>query len=444
LGTSSVKEGQVLQKLARTYHLLGNYPAAQKIYQNLLENSTESVAKDSITFEQAILLLKLGDEEKAIKQFLKISDRFPGSPLGQQGQARAGHISFSMNDYEKSLHIYGSIITNHGSNDSLVYGQYALALFRTENVAAALKAAKDFTQRFDKSWQPRFELEAADYYKKTNQYKKALKTYKKVEQANSPLASEAAYNAVMLLWNRNKMDPSEEGAAQAIESLNRFVKNYPNSEQISAIYLHIAKYQYSLRNYLQAAGAYKQVIKAPKATSNLVEEAIWLLLKSYLAAHEYESAHQVANQILKDFPDHSHLPDVRLELGVILKEKGQYREAIRHFASLLEQQFLTPNDASEARFYVGESYQNLGDYRKAIEAFYKVSYHGADGSSQWITSADFQRAKCHESLSEYPTAIAIYERIIQREGGSTPQGEMANEQVQILRQRLDKLNLEEL
>jgi TolA-binding protein len=444
LGTSGVKEGQVLQKLARTYHLLGNYPAAQKTYEKLLENATESVAKDSITFEQAILLLKLGDEEKSIKQFLKISDRFPESPLGQQGQARAGHISFSMNDYEKSLNIYGSIITNRGSNDSLVYGQYAIALFRTENVAAALKAAKDFTQRFDESWQPRFQLEAANYYKKTNQYKKALKTYKKVEQADSPLASEAAYNAVMLLWNRNKMDPSEEGTAQAIESLNRFVKNYPNSKQISAVYLHIANYQYSLRNYLQAAGAYKQVIKAPKATSNLIEEAIWLLLKSYLAAHEYETAHQVANQILKDFPDHSHLPDVRLELGVILKEKGQYREAIRHFASLLEQQFLTSNDASEARFYVGESYQNLGDYRKAIEAFYKVSYHGADGSSQWITSADFQRAKCHESLSEYPTAIAIYERIIQREGGNTPQGEMANEQVQILRQRSDKLNLEEL
>ena len=110
----------------------------------------------------------------------------------------------------------------------------------------------------------------------------------------------------------------------------------------------------------------------------------------------------------------------------------------------LEQQFLTSNDASEARFYVGESYQNLGDYRKAIEAFYKVSYHGANGSSQWITSADFQRAKCHESLSEYPTAIAIYKRITQREGGSTPQGEMANEQVRILRRRLDKLNLEEL
>ncbi|MEE3235244.1 MAG: tetratricopeptide repeat protein [Candidatus Latescibacterota bacterium] len=444
--TNSVKEGQVLQKLARSYHLSDNYTAAKQTYNYLLENAPESAATDSIAFEIAILLLKLGDEEQSINQFLKISEQFPESPLGQQGLARAGHISFAMNDYNKSLDIYKSIITNHGSNDSLVYGQYTIALFRTKNVTTAHRAAKDFKQRFDESWQPRFELEAANYYKKTNQYAKALKTYKKVEQTDSPLASEAAYNAAMLLWDRNKKDPSEESTALALESLNRFVKNYPNSKQLSAVFLHIANHQYSLRNYLQAAGAYKQVIKATTTSSDLdlVEEAVWLLLKSYLAAHEYETAHQVANQILKDFPNHSNLSNIRLELGVILKEKGQYREAIQHFTSLLDQQFLTSNDASEARFYVGESYQNLGEYRKAIEAYYKVSYHGSAGSSQWITSADFQRAKCHESLSEYTTAIVIYDRIVQREGGSTPQGEMANEQVQILRHRLDQINSEEL
>ena len=80
----------------------------------------------------------------------------------------------------------------------------------------------------------------------------------------------------------------------------------------------------------------------------------------------------------------------------------------------MNEQQLDANDASEARFYVGESYQNMGEYRKAIEAYYKVSYHGAGGFSQWITSADFQRAKCHESMGEYATAIAVYERIVQR------------------------------
>ena len=429
----------IIHKLARSYHLSGNYTSAQKTYTTLIENASEYASKDSIIFEQAILFLKLGDEENSINTFLSIHEQFPKSTLGKQGLARAGHISFSLKDYNRSITIYESLISSESIYDTLTYGQYAIALFRTENIGAALKATKTFKQRFDSSWQTRFELEAANYYKRNNQYDRALKTYKKVEQAKSPLASEAAYEAVMLVWNRNKMDPSEDGTEKAIKSLNHFVKKYPNSRQIPAIFLHIANYQYSLRRYLQAAGAYKQVLSHPDASSDLVQEAIWLLLKSYLAAHEYESAHQVADKILEEFPDHPNLLDVRLELGIILKEKGLYRDAIQHFDSQLNQHVLTANDASEARFYIGQSYQNLGEYRKAIEAYYKVSYHGANGSSQWITSADFQRAKCHESLSEYTTAIVIYDRIIQREGGNSPQGEMANEQVQKLRVVLEKL-----
>ena len=119
-----------------------------------------------------------------------------------------------------------------------------------------------------------------------------------------------------------------------------------------------------------------------------------------------------------------------------LDKRKQISLAFKHFEALLDEQQLDANGASEARFYVGESFQNMGEYRKAIEAYYKVSYHGAGGFSQWITSADFQRAKCHESIGEYATAIAVYERIVQREGGSTPQGEMAQEQIVFLRRRI--------
>jgi len=82
----------------------------------------------------------------------------------------------------------------------------------------------------------------------------------------------------------------------------------------------------------------------------------------------------------------------------------------------------------------------MGEYRKAIEAYYKVSYHGAEGFSQWITSADFQRARCHQSLGEHATAITVYERIVRREGGQSPQGEMAQEQIVALRRSLGNRN----
>ena len=82
----------------------------------------------------------------------------------------------------------------------------------------------------------------------------------------------------------------------------------------------------------------------------------------------------------------------------------------------------------------------MGEYRKAIQAYYKVSYHGSEGLSMWITSADFQRARCHESLGEDATAMTIYERIARREGGQSPQGQLARERIEILRHKLETLN----
>jgi TolA-binding protein len=433
--------GQVRRQLARAYHHMGQYSTALQTYRRLLDEEPNTTARDSIYFDQAVLMVQLRQEDEAVRQFLQVRDEFPQSPLADEAVVRAGHIAFALENYADAQRIYQPLLEK-GVQDSLVYGQYALALFRLQRIDEGRKAAKRYDKYLgkDTAWDQRFLLEEGRYYQRNKNYEKALKAFRDVEKKGGTEAAEGAYREAVTLWEQNAAAPSEEGAARALEALARFVQKYPASPQRADAYLRLANYQYALHNYLQAAGAYKRTLDTPGVDVELAREAIWKLLQSYQGAHEYEAAHQVAEQLLRDFPDHPRTLSARLELGVILKEKGQYAQAIGHFEALLAQQRLDANDASEARFYIGEAYQNMGEYRKAIEAYYKVSYHGAGGFSQWITSADFQRAKCHESMGEYATAITVYERIVQREGGSTPQGEMAREQITALRRRLGQLN----
>lgn len=433
--------GRVRRQLARAYHHMGLYGPALQTYRRLVDDETEAAARDSIYFDQAVLLVRLGQEDEAVRQFLAVRDAFPDAPLADQAGARAGHIAFALEQYDEAQRIYAPLLEKDVP-DSLVYGQYALALFRLQRIEEGRKAAKRYAKHMGNKaeWDQRFLLEEGRYYQRKKEYDKALKAFRDVVKKGGSAASEGAYYAAEALWQQNAAAPSEEGAARALEALVRFVQDYPDTPQSADAYLRLANYQFALHNYLQAAGAYKRVLDAPSAKREAAREAIWKLLQSYQGAHEYEAAHGVADQLLRDFPDHPRQLEARLELGVILKEKGQYAQAINHFETLLNEQRLDANDASEARFYVGESYQNMGEYRKAIEAYYKVSYHGAGGFSQWITSADFQRAKCHESMGEFATAIAVYERIVQREGGGTPQGEMAQEQIAALRRRVGRLN----
>ncbi len=435
--TTTDDGGRILRRIAQAYHRLGHHGEALEAYRQVLTDG-EDAGLDSIYFAQAVLQLQLGQEDEAFRLFQQVRKEFASGDLAVEASTRAGHIAFVRERYATAYQIYQPLLKH--SEDPLVHGQAVLVLFRLKRLEEGRKAGKNFTKRFKDAteWNQRFQLEEGQYYLRAGNYKKALAAFQKIKEGE--WADDGAFRVATTLWMQNKAAPSEEGAARALEAVSRFVQEHPTSPHAADAYLRLGDYQYSLHNYLQAAGAYKRVLDAPQVARDSAQDAVWKLLKSYQGAHEYEAAHQVVNQLMHQYPEHPKTVAAQLELGIILKDKGHYPQAIEQFDELLSQQLLEANSASEARFYIGESYQNMGEYRKAIEAYYKVSYHGAEGFSQWITSADFQRARCHQSLGEHATAITVYERIVRREGGQSPQGEMAQEQIVALRRSLGNRN----
>ncbi len=438
--TVSDDRGPILRRIGRAYHHLNRYGEAMETYRQILAEEPNPAGLDSIYFAQAVLQLKLGQEDDALRLFRKVSQESASSGLATEASARAGHVAFARQQYNQAYQLYQPLLKQ--SEDILIHGQAVLALFRLKRIEEGRKAAKRFAKRFkeETAWRQHFRVEEGNYYLQAGNYKKAYELFQEVEKQGGMWADDGAYWMAITLWKRNKATPSEEGAMFALEAISRFVREYPTSPQVADAYLRLGDYHFSLHNFLQAAGAYKHAWDAPEVSSDQAQDAMWKLIKSYQSAHEYEAAHQVADQLLSQYPEHPKAIEVQLELGIILKNKGQYAQAIEQLDELLSQQLLNGNSASEARFYIGESYQNMGEYRKAIQAYYKVSYHGSQGLSMWITSADFQRARCHESLGEHATAMTIYERITRREGGQSPQGQLARERIDALRRQLETFN----
>ena len=438
--TISDDRGPILRRIGRAYHHLDRYGEAMETYRQILAEEPNPAGLDSIYFAQAVLQLRLGQEDESLRLFRKVGQEFASGGLAAEASARAGHIAFAQQQYKQAYQLYQPLLEQ--SEDILIHGQAVLALFRLKRLEEGRKAAKQFAKRFkeETEWRQHFSIEEGKYYLQAGNHKKAYETFQEVEEQGGAWADDGAYWMAITLWKRNRAAPSEEGAAYALEAISRFVRQYPTSPQTVDAYLRLGDYHFSLRNFLQAAGAYKHTLAAPEISSEQIQNALWKLLKSYQKAHEYEAAHQIASQLLSQYPDNPKAVEIQLELGIILKNKGQYAQAIEQLEDLLSQQLLDGNGASQARFYIGESYQNTGEYRKAIQAYYKVSYHGSEGLSMWITSADFQRARCHESLGEDATAMTIYERIARREGGQSPQGQEARERIEILRHKLETLN----
>ena len=427
-------QGQIRRRLAQAYHRHQDFEAALRIYHSVHEEILQPAALDSILLDQASVLVQLNRSEEAIKLYLRIRQKFANSPLARQATKQAAHLYFTEGKYTAAYNTYQPLLDK--TTDPQAYGEAILALFRTQRLTEGRKETKAFTKQFpdEKTWPPRLRLEEGQYYLKRQAFDKALKIFNTLAKSKDPNAANGSYYRALTLEAQNTADPSEERWGRALEALTSFVKRYPSSLHTADVHLRLGDYFYQTsRSYLQAAGSYKAVVDNRTATPQARQQAIWMLLRSYEKAYEYDAAHRTAERLLKEFPDHPKARNTRLTIGILLTEKGQYAQAINHLGEILE--WAKGDQASEAYFYLGLAYQNLGDYRKAIETYYRISYYGAESSTGWITSADFQRAQCHEALQETASALSIYQRIMNREGRKSPFGASAQERIAFLQQR---------
>jgi TolA-binding protein len=360
---------------------------------------------------------------------------WPDRPLATAAAVQAGNLYFELERYADAYQAFAPVLKLEP--DETTHARAVLALFRDARTAEAERATKKFRKQFGRksSWLELFQLEEAQYLLAAESFDAALKIFREVAAGGGPWQAEAAYFEATTQWQQHQAAPTEESGPRALQAQIRFVQSFPASPRIFAVHWRLGNHHYGLRAYLLAAAAYKRILEG-SAGKVLKAQAIWQLLDCYTRVYEFDEAHRVALRLLREYPRHDRSQQAQLRIGIILMEKGQYAQAIAQLQKVLE--WARGNDASEARFYIGESYRNMGEYRKAIEAYYRVSFHGSEGFSQWISSADFKRAECHEILNELATAESVYRRIVQREGADSPQGAIAAKRIAQLHQRAEK------
>ena len=434
--------GSLRRRLAAARQQQGDAGTALAIYDRLLAEGGGST--DSLQLARGHLLAGLGRVPEAIAAF----DQIHSGALVPAARLGSANLHFGAAQFEPATAAYAPLLA--GAVDAGTMGRAVVSLYELGRREEADKMAGRQLKRFGKEgvWPYLFRLYQGRHWLQQREYDKARKIFESVAEdaaarpehvdmgpgvpvtmqrmAADP-ASAGAFLAVTAQWEQMRAEPSEEGTANAVQAQANFARQYPDSPFAADVYLRLAGFHLALDNLLPAAGAFRRVVDHPHATTVQKQDAIWQLLKCYTKLFQWDEALRVTQRIQSEFPDHPKSADVQLEIGYILKEMGQHAQAIAFLQKVLE--WAEGEDAAEARFYIGEAYRNTGDYREAIKAFYQVAFHGAGASTQWINSADFERALCYVELGEFDTARSVYQRIIKREGGSTEWGRLARERV---------------
>lgn len=259
-------------------------------------------------------------------------------------------------------------------------------------------------------------VEAAKYHYDQKAYAEAVK-------ALAPFASscdgpgaceEARYVYAVGLMGANRTD-------EAIAATQSFFKEYPMSSWGPELHLKLgnvlvreSRVSESLLHYEEAAETTVDSVTAFLALKNLGV--------AYQDLKRWREAERVWTQILNRFPSSPYVSEAALNIARCKMEYGDYNSAIHAYEQSLP---LLDSEAKARAFYwMGTSYERLGDYQSAVVQFLKVPYL-ASGGGLWVVTAELKAAECYARIDRDDAAREIYNRVMQKYGAGSNWGKLA-------------------
>ncbi|MCA8998097.1 MAG: tetratricopeptide repeat protein, partial [Planctomycetaceae bacterium] len=143
--------------------------------------------------------------------------------------------------------------------------------------------------------------------------------------------------------------------------------------------------------------------------NNLEEWAIVYLGETDFRLNQFSEAKEAFEQSLNKYPNGRLVEDARYGLGRTLVRLGQTDQAIITFEEVASKK--ESRRAPEAMFAIGSTYFDSGEFREAAKAFAQLLEDYP--SSSLVSTAKLNAGYAHFSLKAYQTAITLFEEAAQ-------------------------------
>ena len=182
----------------------------------------------------------------------------------------------------------------------------------------------------------------------------------------------------------------------------------------------------------EAAIHFGEAADAASADSATAYTALRNLAVAEQKLERWKDAEAAWQRLLERFPDADEAPEAALNVARCRMEQGDYQGAIRAYTEAIP----ILDDAARARAYywMGQSHEQLGDWRAAVVDYLRVPYL-ASGSGMWVVTARLKAAECYRKLGRNRAAREIYEKVLRTHGAASNWGRLA-------RKALDALDAE--
>ncbi|MFL5729807.1 MAG: tetratricopeptide repeat protein, partial [Cytophagaceae bacterium] len=430
-----------LIRLADCYYATRDDEQAVNYYNQAINRKSPDI--DYAYFQKGIALGIMEKTEAAKGSLDMVIKQYPNSIYYDDALYQKAQLDLQSSAYVAAIDEFSNIIRNRPNSGYVPYAIQKRAIAYT-NLKRYEEALADYDIIFSQYLNHPVINEAIVGVKdpltgldKLDQLPKYVDAYRNANPESTSLENIDFETAQSLVYS--------EKYTAAVESLNKFNKNYPNSSRNSEVRALLAQSYYRTGDFVNAIPLYKE-LAAEKTSSyttaimrlgemnykqgnfqqaqsyynllqinarNKKERSIaWMgLTESYYNLAQYDSVHVYANLIL----DHGNpAPDASskatLYLGKSAYKKGQNNEAIDYLLRTVNA--AKDENGVEAQYLIGEIQYQEKKYKQSLETLYELNK--TFQYKEWLGKSNLLIADDYIALDEIFQAKATLNAIIEK------------------------------
>ncbi len=461
LTTKAIKEKQEPTALAESLFLQGaSLLKLEKLEQAIkaLQKSNQTDAKWGQADEVLVILAEaqnaLGKKEEAKLTLQKILKEYPNSRFKPQVEFRLGQILSSMNDFDRAIIAYDSVLNSSKDKSLIEYSSYgkAFILIQKEQYGPALQLLepiasdtredgvgyearvakaiclrqlgkpKDAVQvlkqllntKLPAEQKPKALYELGLAYSALEQVGLAIESFESLIASHPQFAMlDKAYYE--LAWAYK----SQKSLEKANEIFQTMAAKYPESPLAAEAFFHVGQAEYDNSKYDRAIKAYT-VAATRSVDANLQEKSLYKLGWAFFQQKQYDQAIEQFKKQSKEFPKGTLSIDSSFMIAECLLKQEKYADAWPQYESTRRgiEAFVDPNGVSDqvtALVYLhgaqaARELKKWSEVESWIDAMNKKV-----PSSPFLPMAKYELAYARQNLKRTTEAVQLYSEVAEEQ-----------------------------
>ncbi|MBX7158089.1 MAG: tetratricopeptide repeat protein [Verrucomicrobiae bacterium] len=314
-------------QLAWSYLFLSQDQQAIKTFESFLEQFPQSPYASESRWQIALAQERLGQLEPALIQLENLLTHYPKSPEAEKALLRKGILLHQQKKFVESLQTLSAFLDQYQNSTNAPTAQFYRGLNAFEQkdypvAIADLSAVRDNSQAF---YPPSTErLLLSNYY--LNQPEKVNDYLQDLDALPSQIWSPPAE---LLFWLAEYYQKKKDWAKA--ETFYQRAQQNTSSDLQQRAQLNLGFAQLEQKKFSEAIQTLKPLRKTAFSQS---PELLLALAQANLGDHQLATASQLAEHIMRNFPEGEFNAKARLVLAKTLMKQKQFAEAAKYYSSV--------------------------------------------------------------------------------------------------------------